>query len=255
MESGPAMGARFTVFWACRSCGPAGWLALLLTKAGDVETNPGPTTLNKQVWICYICHKQIHVRKQISIRCKRIEHWVHLRCAGIRQAQSTDTWTCHLHRESRLTPHTNITPPHRSRPWSIPPTRSPTYITATKTQTHVQHTPCPHMIGEAQTHFSHPLTPPPPLHPHRPEPKHIRMSHTPPTTSHYTHLKHVTCTRQTPEPRVPLIHAPHYNYTSPGPHTIIAVTLAPSHSHTLTHPHATQTTVQNIQLILYYLLK
>ena len=94
----PAMGARFTVFWACRSCGPAGWLALLLTQAGDVETNPGPTTLNKKVWICDICHKQIHVRKQISIRCNRIEHWVHLRCAGIRQAQYTDTWTCHLHR-------------------------------------------------------------------------------------------------------------------------------------------------------------
>ena len=53
----PAMGARFTVFWACRPCGPAGWLALLLTKAGDVETNPGPTTLNKKVWICDICHK------------------------------------------------------------------------------------------------------------------------------------------------------------------------------------------------------
>ena len=89
---------RFTVFWACRPCGPAGWLALLLTKAGDVETNPGPTTLNKKVWICDICHKQIHVRKQISIRCNRIEHWVHIRCAGIRQAQYTDTWTCHLHR-------------------------------------------------------------------------------------------------------------------------------------------------------------
>ena len=94
----PAMGARFTVFWACRPCGPAGWLALLLTKAGDVKTNPGPTTLNKKVWICDICHKQIHVRKQISIRCNRIEHWVHLRYAGIRQAQYTDTWPCHLHR-------------------------------------------------------------------------------------------------------------------------------------------------------------
>ena len=116
----PEMGARFTVFWTCRPCGPAGWLALLLTKAGDVETNPGPTTPNKKVWICDICHKQIHVRKQISIRCNRIEHWVHLRCAGIRQAQYTDTWTCHLHRESRLTPHTDITPPHRSRPLSKP---------------------------------------------------------------------------------------------------------------------------------------
>ena len=85
------------VFWACRPCGPAGWLAMLLTKAGDVKTDPGPTTLNKKVWICDICHKQIHVRKQISIRCNRIEHLVHLRCAGIRQAQYTDTWTytCH----------------------------------------------------------------------------------------------------------------------------------------------------------------
>ena len=53
--------SRFTVFWACRPCGPAGWLALRLTKAGGVETNPGPTTLNKKVWICDICHKQIHV--------------------------------------------------------------------------------------------------------------------------------------------------------------------------------------------------
>ena len=103
-------------FWASRPCGLAGWLALLLTKAGDVKTNPGPTTLNKRVWICDICYKQIHARKQISIRCNRIEHWVHLRYAGIRQAQYTDIWTCHLHRESRLTPHTDITPPHPSRP-------------------------------------------------------------------------------------------------------------------------------------------
>ena len=112
-------------FWgASRSSGPAEWLALLLTKVGDVKTNPGPTTLHKRVWICDICPKQIHVRKQISIRYKRIEHCVHLRCAGIRQAQYTDTWTCHLHRESRLTPHTDITPPHPSRPWSKPPTHS-----------------------------------------------------------------------------------------------------------------------------------
>ena len=91
------------------------WMASATAhKSGDVETNPGPTTLNKKVWICDICHKQIHARKQISIRCNRIEHWVHLRCAGIRQAQNTDTWTCHLHRESTLTPHTDIKPPHRS---------------------------------------------------------------------------------------------------------------------------------------------
>ena len=59
-----------------RSCGLAGWLALLLIKAVDVETNPVPTNTCKQVWICDICHKQIHIRKQISIRCNMIEHWV-----------------------------------------------------------------------------------------------------------------------------------------------------------------------------------
>ena len=36
------------------------------------------------VWICDICHKQIHFRKQISIRCNMIEHWVHLWSVGIR---------------------------------------------------------------------------------------------------------------------------------------------------------------------------
>ena len=113
-------GPDLPFFGASRPCGPAGWLALLLTKAGDVETNPGPTTSNKRVWICDICYEQIHVRKHISIRCNRIEHWVHLRCAGIRQAQYTDTWTCHLHRESRLSPHTDITPPHPSRPCPSP---------------------------------------------------------------------------------------------------------------------------------------
>ena len=97
--------------------GHAGCLPLLLIKAGGVKPNPGTTTTDKQVWIGDICHKQIHGRKQISIRCNRIEYWVHLRCVGIRQAQYTDTWTCHLHKESRLITHTDITPPHPSRPW------------------------------------------------------------------------------------------------------------------------------------------
>ena len=110
----PVTGARFTIFLANRPCRPAGWLALLLIKAGDVETNPGPTNTRKQVWICDICDKQIHVRNQISIMCNRIKHWLHLRCTGIRQAQYTDTWACHLHRESRLTTHTDITPPQPS---------------------------------------------------------------------------------------------------------------------------------------------
>ena len=51
-----------------------------------------------------------------------IEHWVHIRCAGIRQEQYTYTWTCHIHRDSGLTSHTDITPPHPSRLWSKPTT-------------------------------------------------------------------------------------------------------------------------------------
>ena len=67
--SRPSNGSPITVF-----LGKPGWLAMLLIKAGDVETNnPGPTTTRKQVWICDICHRQIQVRKQISIRCNRIE--------------------------------------------------------------------------------------------------------------------------------------------------------------------------------------
>ena len=198
------MGARFTVFWACRSCGPAGWLALLLTKAGDVETNPGPTTLNKKVWICYICHKQIHVRKQISIRCNRIEHWVRLRCAGIRQASPP-------------------LPTLGQAPYPLP--AYTTHTTATKTQTHVQHSPCPHRISKSQTQFSHPLTP---LSTHTARAKHIHMSHTPPTP--LTSTSHVL--DKTPEPRVPLIHA----LTTATPHPDPTPAL-PSPS----HPHSTHT--------------
>ena len=95
----PAMGALYTVFW----------------QAGHVDSWRCSSNSNKRVCICDICYKQKHVRKQISIMCNRIEH---LRSSGNPQAQYTDTRTCHLHRECRLTTHTDITPPHPSRPWS-----------------------------------------------------------------------------------------------------------------------------------------
>ena len=41
---------------------PAGWLALLLLNGDDVDTDPGSTTT--RVWICDICHKQMHGRKK-----------------------------------------------------------------------------------------------------------------------------------------------------------------------------------------------
>ena len=105
-------------FWASQPCGPAGWLARLLIKAGDVETNQSPTTTRKQVGICGISHRHIHVRRQILIRCNRIEHWVHLRCAGIRLAQYTDTCTCHIYIQ-RIQNHNtyrhNTTPPSQTQ--------------------------------------------------------------------------------------------------------------------------------------------
>ena len=70
-----------SVFWASRPSLPAAWLALLLTKVGDVESNPGPTTHTPVIWICELCHKQIN-KKQTSIRCNNT-HWVHLKCTNI----------------------------------------------------------------------------------------------------------------------------------------------------------------------------
>ena len=69
----PQWGPVSTVFWAGRPSGPADWLALLLLKAGDVETNPGPKHTSTQVWICDICHREI-TRKQTSLRCNHSEH-------------------------------------------------------------------------------------------------------------------------------------------------------------------------------------
>ena len=45
----PSMGTDHR-FWVSRPCGPGGNAP---NKAGDVETNPGPTTTHKQV-----CHRQ-----------------------------------------------------------------------------------------------------------------------------------------------------------------------------------------------------
>ena len=109
-----------------------------------------------------------------------------------------------------------------------------THTTATKTQTHVQHSPCPQRIGKAQTHS-------PPSPPTPPRAKHIHMSHTPPTPLTSTS----PVLDKTPEPRVPLIHA--LTATTPHPYPTPSLP-SPSHPHTLTaHTHATQTTVHASQ--------
>ena len=40
-------------------------------KTGDVETNSGPTTTRKQVYICYIYHRQIHGRKADIVKMQQ----------------------------------------------------------------------------------------------------------------------------------------------------------------------------------------
>ena len=115
----PEMGARFH-FLGKPAVAPC-CLALLLTKAVDVESNPGPTThTNKHtpvIWICDLCHKQIN-KKQTSIRCNHTHntHWVHLKCTHIQQRQYKPDWRCTIHTPTQnvtTTPSANTTPHHK----------------------------------------------------------------------------------------------------------------------------------------------
>ena len=151
--------------------------------------------------------------------------------------QINQTHTSHRH---------NTTPPLPTlvhAPYPLP--TYTTHTTATKTQTHVQHSPCPHRIGKAQTQFSYPFTTssptPPPSPPIPPRAKHIYMPHTPPTPLTTLISSTSPVLDKTPEPRVPLIHTLSANTPPPDPTPTL---LSPSHHHTLTaHTHATQTTV------------
>ena len=165
-----------TVFWTGRPSGPAGWLVLLLLKAGDVETNPGPKHTRTQVWICDVCHREI-TRKQTSLRCNHSEHWVHLRCAHIRVDQYTDTWICHLHRGSRL-PHATYTSPHFPLASSKPLLHSPP---TPPTPPHPKH----------QHTSNSPTSPPKMTNPRLPKP----LTHSPPTpppAKQQIHISHKT---------------------------------------------------------------
>ena len=159
--------------------------------------------------------------------CRYPSSTIH-RYLDLPSTQRIQTHTSHRH---------NTTPPlptHVQAPYPLP-----TYTTATKTQTHVQHSTCPQRIGKAQTQFSHPLTP---RSTHTARAKHIHMSHTPPTPLTSTS----PVLDKTPEPRVPLIHT--LTATTPHPDPTPALP-SPSHPHTLTaHTHATQTTVHASQL-------
>ena len=75
---------------------PVTWLAQLLTKAGDIELNPGP-----KVWTCELCKKRIN-KNQTSILCNADKnHWVHLKCSEIEIKNYSNTWTCKQHEKKQ----------------------------------------------------------------------------------------------------------------------------------------------------------
>ena len=105
-------------------------------------------------------------------------HWVNLRCAGIRQVQYTYTWTWHLHRESRIAPHTDITPPQSPDPGPSPYLHHPPNRNQNASNT------VPTGLVKSKPN---PLIHAPPLHPCRPE-----------TNTYTSHILHQLLTSQTP---------------------------------------------------------
>ena len=97
------MRTRFS-FWASRPLLPVAWLALLLTNAGDVESNPDPTTQTNTLQ-SYGCVTFVINKQQPSIRCNHT-HWVHLKCTQIKQQQYKPDWRCTIH-----TPTQTVTTP------------------------------------------------------------------------------------------------------------------------------------------------
>ena len=175
----------------------------------------------------------------MSIGCSGVGHWVHLRCAGARQARCTDAWACHLRRGSRLTPRADMAPPRRSRPLSGPTARSPPAPPTPPQPGPMSNTPpVPRGLLEPKPNS---LVHSPPSPPTPPRARHIHMSHTPPAP--LTSTSHVL--DGTPEPRVPLIHALTAAALHPDPAPAL---LSPSHPRTLTaHTHVTQTAVHASQ--------
>ena len=94
-------GPYSTVFSVSRPMDPLMWLAGLQAQSGDVETNPGPTTLT---WTCDMCSTEITGR-QTSYKCNSSpSHWVHKHCTTlIRNTDYTPTWKCNIHNQRNNT--------------------------------------------------------------------------------------------------------------------------------------------------------
>ena len=130
----PELGSRF-LFLAIPPSLPSAWLALLLTKAGDVESNPGPTihtnrahihqhSLQSFGLVTFVTNKQ-----HTSIRCNHTHktHWVHLKCTQIKQRQYKPDRRCAVHTPTQLvttTPSTSNTTAHYQQNTTYPLTNN-----------------------------------------------------------------------------------------------------------------------------------
>ena len=153
--------------------------------------------------------------------CRYPPNTIH-RYLGLLSTQKIQTHTSHRH---------NSTPPLPTLVQaSYPLPTYTTHTTATKTQTHVQHSPCPHtrLVKPKPNSLIH--SPPSPPTPSRA--KHIHMPHTPPTPLTTLISSTSPVLDKTHQPRVPLIHA--LTATTPPPDPTPAL---PS----LSHCHSTHT--------------
>ena len=66
---------------------------LLITLAGDVESNPGPPI----IYTCHICSQCFNNNKKYkgSVLCISCKDWVHTTCTTVTNTkQYANTWTC-----------------------------------------------------------------------------------------------------------------------------------------------------------------
>ena len=60
---------------------PACLPRLLLLRAGDVETNPGP-----RIYVCVVC-QTVLTRRVCSVYCYGCHGWLHLKCSGLKSSK------------------------------------------------------------------------------------------------------------------------------------------------------------------------
>ena len=117
-------------------------ISLLLTLAGDIESNPGPQTQ----YICPVCSQNITSTKRTrgSVQCSSCKEWIHTTCTTLNNIrQHHNTWVCdrcNTITNTPVTPNTTYTTPSNN-----PPTHTATTtIPNTSQPLRTNNTPTPH---------------------------------------------------------------------------------------------------------------